>query len=105
MTTQKTKDFSYEGKGSKGQKVTGNITANSPGIAKALLKKQGITVSKMKVINTSKTTNKTRGRTKAEDITIFRAFEKCLYPSQKRRNIFTFLLITCFFSFSRYLKG
>ena len=40
--TSKTKVFSYEGKGAKGQKTTGVITAASPGLAKALLKNKGL---------------------------------------------------------------
>ena len=48
-TSKKIKAFSYEGKGQKGQKVTGNITAPNANIAKIMLKKQGITVKKLKV--------------------------------------------------------
>ena len=70
LNSKKIKEFTYEGKGSKGQKITGNIAAKSPGLAKALLKKQGITVTKLKTAsNTS--AKQSRGRIKSEDITIF----------------------------------
>ena len=69
-STKKIKAFSYEGKGSKGQKVVGNIEANTPGMAKALLRKQGITVIKMKAVRSSKVNKKSKGKIKSADITL-----------------------------------
>lgn len=70
-TSKKVKTFSYEGKGQKGQKVTGNITAQNANIAKIMLKKQGITVKKLKAISSSQANKKTKGKAKTEDITLF----------------------------------
>ena len=69
-TPPRLKEFSYEGKGAKGQKVIGTIAARSTGIAKALLKKQGIITTKIKTISARKSASKERGRVKSEDITI-----------------------------------
>lgn len=69
--TNKTQEYSYEGKGSKGQRVTGTIIAKSPGIAKALLKKQGITLTKLKTNSFFKINKQNNKKIKAEDITIF----------------------------------
>lgn len=70
VESRKTQDFAYDGKGPRGQLVNGNISANSPGVAKALLKKKGIIVIKLTPI-VRKAKKKKRGRIKSEDITIF----------------------------------
>lgn len=68
---RKTKDFSYEGKGQKGQKVTGIITATNLTVAKIMLKRQNVTVTKIKPVGTMRAVKKTTGRAKSEDVTLF----------------------------------
>ena len=66
------KDFFYEAKGSKGQKVSSTIKATSITMAKLLLRKQGLTDIKLKAISKSKLTRGNKSsRIRSEDIAIF----------------------------------
>lgn len=62
------KQFSWQGLDSSGKKATGNIEAISPDIARALLRRQGITQSKVKKY-TAKSASK--GSISTSDVTVF----------------------------------
>lgn len=62
------KEFSYEGKGAKGQNVSGSVKANSAAMARAILKAQDIRVTKL---TEGAHKDKASGKVKAADISLF----------------------------------
>lgn len=63
--------YVYEGVDAKGAKTLGEIEANSLVLAKAFLRKNGVTANKIKRKSTSLFSKKAKGKIRSSDITIF----------------------------------
>ena len=67
-TTTAKKQFSWQGLDNKGNKVTGQIEAMNPDIAKALLRRQGVTKTRVKKYNGK---SAAKGKITAGDVCVF----------------------------------